>query len=175
MRSYNFWVGMSTAFRDELEALLKEGTPPVQFPLLTNMSEDTRLFFSATYDTAAQGNKYPVWNSPGGKDFTMLSFYVNKPENVQNVRNDIDAMESTYGSDFTICGAWKCADGEQLGGDESPLYPSPALTLNFMPDDIIDPGDPTAEPPVPPTTQPATQLKDGLLLFGQAKRHFTIF
>jgi hypothetical protein len=173
LKSYNFWIGMSDDFYNELEGFLgQDATPPVQFPLLSNMSDETKDFFRALYDAAGQDVWFERWTSPAEKIFRMLSFYVNKPTNVTQVRSDIDAMESTYGQDFAIIGAWKCENGDQLGGNDTPLYPHPAFAINFMPDVVVSPGDPDAEPPVPPTYERPTQLSDVNLLAGQAKRVF---
>jgi len=44
-----------------------------------------------------------------------------------------------------------------------------------MPDIMTDPGDPEADPPVPPTYIEADAPTDVNLLAGQAKRDFTSF
>lgn len=170
--SYNFWVGLSEDFQTELDAFLQDGTAPPTFSLLELMSDETQDFFRAMYNRKYIDRAYPSWTSPQNKAFKLRSFYVNKPLNVGQVRSDIDAMENTYGQDFAILGAWHCEDGTQIGGDASPAYPSPSFTINFMPDVIVDPGDPEADPPVPPTTERPTQLSDINVLAGQAKRHF---
>lgn len=187
MLSFNFWLGLSTDFKTELWQYIRNGdeppVEPVQFPLLTNLSQDTKDFFNAIYDEGTLDRLFLGWNN-GSKDFKLLSFYANKPENVSQVRSDLDNMIATYPNDFSVLGAWHCADGRQIGTDwdseeppqiiGSPIYPVPAYTLNFMPDIIDNPGDPGGEPPVPPTFKRPTQLSDINVLFGQVPRIFPV-
>lgn len=175
MLSYNFWLGLSVDFKGELWQYIRNDVTPVMFPLLENLAQDTKDFFNAIYDEGALDTLFLTWNN-GSKDFKMLSFYANKPENVAQVRSDIDAMVASYPNDFSVLGAWHCSDGRQLGIDDqgagTPTYDTPAFAINFMPDVVVDPGDPRGEPPVPPTTERPTQLSDINVLFGQAPRVF---
>lgn len=175
VQSFNFWIGLSTAFKNELWLYVRDGVVPTTFTQLENLSDDTKEFFRAIYDENALDRLFLKWTSPQAKEFNMLSFYANKPENVAQVESDLNAMQSTYSDDFSILGAWRCDDGMQIGGNDTPSFPTPSFAINFMPDVMIDPGDPEADPVVPPTYERPTQLTDVNLLFGQAKRDFVTF
>lgn len=173
MQSYNFWLAMTQPLKDELWAFLWDGVAPVNFPLLGDISDETKEFFQAIYDVDTLARLFKPWND-GTNDWTLLSFYINKPENINIIASEVNTLAQAYNSDFTEIGLWQCSDGTQVGGNTTPTIPIPSLALSFMPDVTVDPGDPTAEPPVPPTYAPATELTQVNVLAGQADRDFTV-
>ena len=150
---------------------------PVTFPELANISEGTKVLFQTIYDSGAMDRLFRKW---GGKDYRCWNCYVqDKPENVPEIRADLDNLAATYPTDFSIIGAWHYEDGRPVGmqWDDSdppvltgdPWYPNPAETINFMPD-VPDPN--SADPENPDMIRP-TELSNVLMVYGQAARTFT--
>jgi hypothetical protein len=184
MSQFNLWLGMSQAFQSELVPLITEGTPAVIYPGLNSMAEVTLELFRTTHDAENVARLFKLWPGNAGQDFRVWSFYFTKPLEGPQIRSDIDAMASTYPSDFLPMGAWRTDNGHEVGATyttpdpeilprEKPVqtatgwWPVPAQVVNFMPD-ISDGAE-------PPTYTPATEPTDVNLLFGQAPRDFTSF
>jgi hypothetical protein len=172
MSRYNMHISMSQAFKNELWPFIKDGTPAVTFPEINNIDPLTVEFFNNIYDADAVERLYKEWNA-AGRTYKLWSFYSNKPEGQTIIRADIDMLNSVYPQDFSGMGAWAYDTGQEVGSAQGEVwYPVPPQYINFMPDIMTDPGDPEAEPPVPPTYAPATDPADVVLLFGQAPRVF---
>lgn len=179
MSRYNIQFGASAEMRTDLVNYVKgddngDPIPPVNFPALSNMSEATRQFFRNVYDQDAIDRLFKQHEAQG-RVYSLFSAYSNKPDDHQQVRSDLDAIAATYPMDFLMMGAWDYDTGAEVGGSGTEFWPIPAQYLNFMPDVMTDPGDPEADPPVPPTYAPATDPIDVNLLFGQAPRDFSSF
>lgn len=186
---FNFWATMSEVYKAELWPYVKwhggeqfdeNGDPipepvPTAFPTIATISQSTVDLFNEIHDAAAVERLFKPWNA-AGRTYKLWSAYTNKPENTAQIRADLDALIAADPNDFSISGAWSCMDGGEVGADGAGVwYPIPPQILNFMPDIMTDPGDPEADPPVPPTYIEADAPTDVNLLAGQAKRDFTSF
>ncbi|MDB4312055.1 hypothetical protein N9937_01365 [bacterium] len=171
---YNAWLGMSAAFQSDMVQLVLNDVPATTFPLLNNMSQDTKDFFKGIHDAGSMDRLFRKWSV---HDYRAWNCYVAKSEGgMGQIKSDLDAAVAAYPSDFSILGVWHYEDGRQIGTswDESdppvligtPTYPQPAQTINFMPD-IPDPASPDPENPV--MIRP-TELSNVLLMFGQPAR-----
>ena len=159
MAEYNFWIGMSDGFQGELVPFILDGTPPVNFPMIGLMNEETKDFFRQSYDSGALDHLFRHYYVDP-RDYRVWSFYVLKPDDVTPVRNNLDAMTTEYPQDFLIMGAWAFLTGQAVQA-----YPSPPSLINFMPL-TWDHGT------EPPTAIEPTELTDVNLLAGQAPREF---
>ena len=177
---YNIQVSASQEYKSELWSYVRDGTPAVTFPAINDISDVTADFFRTIHDEAAIERLFKSWDAQG-RTYKMWSFYADKPAGeVQTIRNDLDALVLADPDDFAVMGAWSCVDGWEVGtaGGTNPAgvwYSIPSQYIKFMQDIVTDPGDPEAEPPVPPTTVPATDPTDTNLLFGQAPRSFSSY
>jgi hypothetical protein len=183
---YNFWCTMSEAYKAELWPYVKwhggqqfdeNGDPipepvPTAFPTIATISQGTVDLFNEIHDADAVERLFKSWDA-AGRTYKNWSCYANKPTGVPQIRADLDALIAADPNDFSISGAWSCADGQEVG--QPVWYPIPPQIVNFMPDIMTDPGDPEADPVVPPTYVPATQPTDVNLLAGQAPRSFGSF
>jgi len=183
------WCSISEVYRAELWPYVKwhggkqteeDGTPipepvPTAFPTIADIDQVTVEFFNNIHDADAVERLFKSWNA-AGRTYKVWSLYANKPENTPQIRSDLDMLNAADPQDFSVSGAWKCSDGGEVGADAAGVwYPIPPQIINFMPDIMTDPGDPEADPPVPPTYVPATEPTDVNLLFGQAPRDFSSF
>ena len=176
MARFNMWLGLSQAFQGELVAYVLDGTPPLQFPEIGTLGEDTLELLATIYDNDAMERLYRTW---GGAGYRCWNCYSDKPDNAGAIRADLDNLVSAYPTDFSILGAWHYDDGRPVGTqwDDSdppvltgdPWYLQPAQTINFMPD-VPDPASP--DPENPDMIRP-TELSNVLLVYGQAPRTFT--
>ena len=173
---FNFWQTMSTDFAVEMNKLVKGeyndkyGPYPESFPLLMDVSVYTTNLYRYIVGEDAVDTGFKRWQA-AGRTYKMWSLNANKPEGYQQIRDDFDMLNLAYNKDFDIVGAWRFDDGRPVGmqwvdpEDHSqgltgtPWYPTPAQVINFMPD--VD-------------GQPATELTDVHLLYGQAPRVFVM-
>lgn len=172
---FNFWQSMSTDFAVELNKVIKgeynnKFNPPPTFPLIADMSPFTHDLYVYIAGEDAVDTGFKRWNA-AGRVYKNWSVNAVKPEGYQQIRDDFDSWHAAYDKDFGITGAWRFDDGRPVGmqwvdpGDHSqgltgtPWYPTPAQTINFMPD---------------VNGQPATELTDVHLLYGQAPRIFVM-
>jgi len=160
--------------RADLVGYIRDDEPPVNFPALANMSAATKEFFGNVHDQNAIDRLFKQHEAQG-RVYSMFSAYADKPDDHAQVRSDLDAIVAAYPLDFLMMGGWNYDTGAELGGVGTEFWPIPLQYLNFMADVMTDPGDPEAEPPVPPTYAPATDPADTVLLFGQAPRVFDSF
>lgn len=151
MATHNFWIGMSQYFQGELVPFILEDTPPVNFPLISLMSDETKAFFEQSHDADTLDMLYRHY-IVGQRDYRVWSFYIQQPDDTAQVRSDLDAMNAQYPQDFLIMGAWEFDTGTALQA-----YPSPPSLINFMP--LVNGQEPT-------------ELTDVNLLAGQAPREF---
>ena len=167
---FNSWVSMSQVFKNELWPFIKDGTPAVTFPDINNIDPATVEFFNTVYDEGAVDRLYKQWNA-AGREYKLWSIYSTKPDNLSTIKGDLDMLIASYPQDFGVLGAWNYATGQEVGAANPPIwYPIPPQTLNFMPDIVTDNTDPEN-----PIYGPATELRDVLLVFGQANRDFDSF
>lgn len=159
MSEYNFWIGMSNQFQSELVPFILNDTPPVDFPMIGMMNDETKAFFRQSYDAGSLDHlfRHHVVNT---RDYRVWSFYITKPDDVDAVRNNLDAMNAQYPQDFLLMGGWDYETGAAVQA-----YPSPASLINFMPPTWDHETD-------PPTLIEPTELMDVNLLAGQAPREF---
>ena len=186
---YNLQCSMSQEFKQELWSYVKwhggqqfdeNGDPipepvPTLFPDIALIDQATVDFFNNIHDEAAVERLFKSWDA-AGRTYRVYSCYAEKPAQTQQIRADLDMLNASYPQDFSVVGAWSCMDGGEVGADGAGVwYPIPPQYINFMPDIMTDPGDPEADPPVPPTYAPATDPTDVNLLAGQAPRSFNSY
>ena len=134
--------------------------PPVNFPLLENLNDETIAFFNESHDAGSLDKLFEYY-AANGRDYRLWSFYVTRLADLTPVRNNLDALEANYGQDFLILGAWRYSDGQQVAA-----YPPHPALINFMP--------PTWDYSTnPPTEIPPTGLRNVNVLAGQAHRDFS--
>lgn len=187
---FNIWLAFSSELQGELAALVRDDIPASEFPGLNNLSPETREFFKNAYDGDALDRIFKRYNAGNGKQYRLWSFYVNKPDDADQVRSDLDNMESFYPADFIIMGGWHYLSdmpnpepgveprarpigmtwtGNPSQPTGSPFWATPSTILNFMPDEVIgeeEDGEPIYGPPTKPV--------DGNLLYGQSPRYFVL-
>lgn len=161
MSMYNFWIGMSNQFQSELVPFILNDVPPVDFPMIGLMNDETKAFFRESHDAGTLDKLYRH-HYVDPRDYRLWSFYVTKPDDVTPVRNNLDAMTAEYPLDMLIMGAWAFDTGDPIQA-----YPSPPALINFMPLiwTYVDP------PGEWQSTEP-TELTDVNLLLRQAPRKF---
>jgi len=175
MPTHNFWIGMSGDFQSDLVGWLAplnletgerpDQIDPPNFPALKFMSQATIDFFNQSHDSGTLDHLFRR-HSASSRNYRVWSFYVQKPENVSEVKDDLDSMRNTYPQDFLIMGAWLFQTGEPIGGEDDPTFPNPPTLINFMPliwEDDGEGGYNSREP---------TELTNVNLLVGQAPRVF---
>ena len=170
---YNFWLSVSQEMQNELKGWIappegQEPTPPVQFPRIEELSQDTLDVLLATYDGDTVSRLFRTWDA-GGRNYRVWSCYALKPENTAQVKADFDMMETEYPQDFDISGAWRFDTGARVGNP--PWYVNPPQLINFMPL-IFTPGPGYPEDENDYTMEEPTTLTDVNLLAGQAPRAF---
>lgn len=153
---------MSQELQSDLTGWLFEQTPPVNFPLLEQMNDETIAFFKESHDAGTLDRIFQRYVA-NSRNYRLWSFYVTKLLDVTPVRNNLDALSSNYPQDFLIMGAWRVDTGQAVTA-----YPSPPSLINFMPPtwdhDVVPPAEPIEIPP--------TEVSDVNLLAGQAPREF---
>ena len=161
MPTHNFWIGLSQEMQADLVGWVatEPPVPPVNFPLLENLNEETIAFFNESHDAGSLDKLFRHYDS-GNRNYRVWSFYVTRLSDVTPVRNNLDALTANYPLDFLIMGAWQFETGQAVSA-----YPSPPSLINFMP--------PTWDHDTnPPTEIPPTEVSDVNLLAGQAPREF---
>lgn len=192
---FNLWFAFSAEFQAELVGVVRDGVPAIEFNGLNHLDAETLDLFRSAYDAAALDRIFKRYDAPNGKQYRLWSMYNNAPSDTGVVRSDLDQLESTHPADFTIMGGWYYLSdmpkpepgveprarpiGMNWSGNPSrpvgnQFWATPEKILNFMPDVMVDPGDPDAVPPIPPTYEPATKPVDGNLLYGQSPRYFVL-
>lgn len=176
MQGFNAWCSMDQVFKGELWGFVRNGLPAITFTDINLLQQDTVDFFNGIYDEGALDRLFVQWDA-AGRNYKMWSFYADKPsEGTQIIKADLDMLMNSYPQDFSMMGAWNCSSGTEVGaGAGLEWYPVPHQVVNFMPDIMTDPGDPEADPPIPPTFETSTEPRDINLLFGQTPRNFGSF
>ncbi len=177
---YNLFLAFSQQAVDEYKLVIQHIQDGTLDEYTGPMTQEVFSIIKRAHGLETQGRIFKPFEAGNGKTYRLISLFTDEDSNIDKIREKLAYLEQEWPQHFDLCGVWQwnglqCGqyydeNGDIAGTPDEPLDHN--KLLKFMPDVMTDPGDPEADPAVPPTYEPATELTDVHLMLGQSPRNF---